>query len=124
MASTRNKNCPGDYDLQQRAYRQSFERMSFDHSSFVGHPTQSYMPGQGLVGGKIAPRILAQNFSDVESDLFGIGATNLVEGPRILPVTAESPLQYQYLDVALRPRELIMPAAFAPQENQRPMYLN
>jgi hypothetical protein len=125
MASTRNKNSEGDYQLEQRAYQQRFERMSFEHSPYVGHVHgTSYMPGRGLVGGKIAPRIICNNFSDVESELFGIGVTNLTN-PMRLPVTPENPQTFQYLDVAtIRYPFDIMPIAFAPQANQRPMYLN
>lgn len=127
MASTRNRNLPGDYAQETRKYQQSFERMSFDHSSYFAHAQQSYLPGYGIAGAKMPARVIREDFSDVESELFGIGANDLVN-PRLFPIAQmNQPVRFQHLDIVPPPSAVtntLMPAAFAGQENQRPLWLN
>ena len=78
MSSTRNKNTPGDYRAEQDAYTKAHSFMAYEQSSYVGVPSVSYFQGDGLVGMKTAHRNLSQNYCDIETQLFGIGSTNLV----------------------------------------------
>lgn len=120
MASTRSKNTPGDYESEQRAYTQNFAYMSYETSPYYGVAPTTHLPGDGLIGMRAAHRVLANNYCDIESQLFGIGSTNLV--------SAASPVQPDIH--ALRPLDifdkqpLLMPSPFLPQANQRPLYLN
>lgn len=83
MASTRNKNTPGDYQLEQKAYVSSFSNI-MDMTKQT--PYQKTLPGNGLLQGKVASRDLANNYTDIESTLFGIGSTNLVQPlPSVVP---------------------------------------
>lgn len=122
MASTRNRNTPGDYALEQRAYAQAADRMSFEHSQYYAYAQTTYLPGRGLVGARLPHRLMSANYSDVESSLFGIGASNMESGPAAQVVP--EPNRFQHLDIATRPYPFIMPDAFAGQELQRPMWLN
>jgi hypothetical protein len=63
---------------------------------------------------------LASNSADIESQLFGIGSTNLVE-PR--PSVAPDVYQLKSLNIAYKV-PVFVPAPFAPEPNQRAMYLN
>jgi len=76
MASTSNKNTPGDYAQEQKMNSRIGEYATYISS------TQAYtnhLPGNGLLAGKIARSSLCSNYCDVESQLFGIGTTNLVK---------------------------------------------
>jgi hypothetical protein len=120
MASTRSRNTPGDYASEQRAYTQNLAYMSYENSKFYGVAPTTHLPGDGLIGMRAAHRVLSNNYCDVESQLFGIGSSNLVSPqgtirPEIHPLKS--------LDIFDK-QGLIMPAPFLPQANQRPLYLN
>jgi hypothetical protein len=76
MASTRNKNTPGDYQLESDKY---IANCSYNTASEYGRVQTTYLPGDGLIGAKIPGSELSKNPWDIESELFGIGSTNLVE---------------------------------------------
>ena len=120
MASTRSRNTPGNYASEQQINNQQNDYMSFEKSSFYGTVQQAYFPGNGLVGMKTAGLNLAANSCDIESQLFGIGSTNLVA-----PRTPIAPDVYDLksLNVAYK-APVIIPETFVPEQNQRAMYLN
>jgi hypothetical protein len=120
MASTRSRNTPGDYALEQRSYQEQHNYMSFEKSAFYGTVQQAYFPGNGLVGMKTAGMNLSANSCDIESQLFGIGSTNMVS-----PQTPIAPDVYDLksLNVAYK-APVIRPETFVPTLNQRAMYLN
>jgi hypothetical protein len=120
MASTRNRNTPGNYAAEQAANRINHHYSSYESSSYYAVPEQTYFPGNGLVGMKTAHRNLSQNYSDVESFLFGIGSTNLVS-PQSTPTPEIN--QMKSLNVADR-LPMIMPGTLNVQPGQRPMFLN
>jgi hypothetical protein len=120
MASTRSRNTPGNYDLEQRINTEQNDYMSFQKSPFYGTVPTTYFPGQGLIGMKAAGLNLASNSADIESQLFGLGSTNLV-APRS-PV-APDVYQLNSLNVAYK-APVIIPDEFKPTPNQRAMPLN
>lgn len=120
MASTRSKNTTGNYEMEQNINNDQHNYMSYEKSYFYGTVPTTYLPGNGLMGMKTAGMNLASNSADIESQLFGIGSTNLVQ-PRA-PV-APDVYQLQSLNVAYR-APVIVPGAFAPTPNQRAMPLN
>lgn len=75
MASTRNRNQPGNYTLEQYAYIKTND-LTTNQAKAV--PAQTQLPGQGLLTGRIGATELSHNPHDIESFLFGIGSTNLV----------------------------------------------
>jgi hypothetical protein len=77
MASSQNLNTPGNYKLEQWTFQRNLDMATYVHSAY-GRPYTSMHAGRGLVGGKIADTELSHNPKDIESDLFGIGSTNLV----------------------------------------------
>jgi hypothetical protein len=75
MASTRNKNAPGDYSLEQQSYNKIG---TYIIEPLYGEPAQQSFAGDGILMGRMPSRHLSNNYCDVESQLFGIGSTNLV----------------------------------------------
>jgi hypothetical protein len=117
MASTRNKNTKGDYNLEQKQYQHSMDHLVYKH---FGAPVQTNLPGNGLLAGKVGSMELSNNFADVESSLRGIGSTNLVNPqPEIRP-------QIKTLDsLSICDRLTVhVPEPLVIEKNQRPMYLN
>lgn len=120
MASTRSRNTYGNYESEQRINNLQNDYMSFEKSSFYGTVPATYFPGNGLIGMKTTGLNLASNSADIESQLFGIGSTNLVS-----PITPIAPDVYQLnsLNIAYK-APVLVPQQFIPTPNQRAMYLN
>ena len=114
MASTRNKNTPGDYLIEQTAYK---HQIDYKTNVQYGIATSTLDAGHGLIQGKLPNSMLSGNPNDIESDLFGIGSTNLVS-----PNTPVNPelKQRQALSIVDRQIPLIMPKNLEIQANQRP----
>jgi hypothetical protein len=117
MASTRNKNTPGDYKM---AIVSDKNRCGYLENKFYGAPSQSFLPGFGLLGSKIAPSHLSSNSCDIESSLFGIGSTNLVQ-PQ--PNVAPQLKSLSSLAITERP-VLVMPRPIDISQTERPMFRN
>ena len=78
MASTRNKNTIGNYNLEQKQYSQ-FESYTLYPNSQYGAAYNTRFAGNGLLPGQIPWNKLSHNAADTESFLFGINSTNLVK---------------------------------------------
>jgi hypothetical protein len=117
MSSTRNKNCPGDYKLEQNINTR-IDSYGLEKNSSVAY--QNYLPGDGLLPAKNARKTLCENYTDVESALFGIGSTNLVnpQGP-----TTPSFQPIQSLNVIDRIATQV-PEPLVVEKGQRPMHLH
>ena len=117
MASTRNKNTLGNYQLEQNAHAFTYQNiMDVTKSS----PDSKYFPGNGLLTGKMYSRDLANNYTDIESTLFGIGSTNLVQPlPLVIPNIHNLPS----LNV-IQKTPMIIPDPLYVRSNQRANYLN
>ena len=75
------------------------------------------MAGNGLIQGHLPDTELAKNPNDIESFLFGIGSTNLVN-PQT-PVTPELK-KHESLSIVDRKVPLIMPKDLILEADQRP----
>jgi len=117
MSSTRNKNTPGDYKLEQHAY---IDRHSNIMDIYKQTANKKTLPGNGLLQGKVASRDLANNYTDIESTLFGIGSTNLVQR---LPITIPQIHSYSSLNI-IQKIPLIVPTPINIEQNQRANYLS
>ena len=77
MASTRNKNSEGNYILEQHQHFNTQNNLTY-YNSPNGRAAEPAFPELYMQG-----RMPADNFSfnstDIESALYGIGSTNLVE---------------------------------------------
>ena len=77
MASTRNINTPGNYNLEQRQFKESAGYTLFPNSQY-GAAYNTKLPGNGLLPAQIPWNKLSYNAAETESFLFGINSTNLV----------------------------------------------
>jgi hypothetical protein len=77
MASTRNKNYSGNYCLEQKQFANSAQYTLYPNSQY-GAAFDTMMPGNGVNPGQIPWNQLSNNAVQIESFLFGINATNLV----------------------------------------------
>jgi hypothetical protein len=116
MASTRNKNSPGDYKLEQHVNTQIDAHSLYKHSTVA---YQNYLPGDGLLAAKTPRKVICENYTDVESALFGIGSTNLVN-PQAKTTPSFQPIQT--LNIIDRLPTMI-PEPLVVENGQRPMYL-
>jgi hypothetical protein len=119
MASTRNKNTAGNYCLQQREYRQQDEWRLYKNGA-NGYAYDTRLPGNGLNPGQLPWNTLSKNPADIESFLFGINSTNLVNPAP--PLTPELNC-LQTANIFKRP-DIIMPQPFHMTNNQRPSPLS
>ncbi len=119
MASTRNKNTPGNYAAEKYAHEKTFHEKMYLHAA-SGQAIQTNLPGDGLLQGRVAGRDLAKNDCDIESFLFGIGSTNLESpmGPVYPEITS-----LQSVNVA-RKIPMVLPRDVRVGSGHRPMYLN
>lgn len=116
MASTRNRNTPGNYAAEQRMYQGISNYRDYNESNYYGVAQNTYFAGNGLVGMKAAHRNLSDNYCDIETFLFGIGSTNLAN-PQA-PITP-SIKQLPSLNICDR-LPFILPEDFVPLTGQRP----
>jgi hypothetical protein len=78
MASTRSKNNEADYSLEQKSNSGLCDYLTSQTNNY-GNPTTTRFAGNGLLQGRVAPQNLAGNPFDIESQLFGIGTSNMVK---------------------------------------------
>ena len=115
MASTSNKNTPGDYCLQQRTFELNNHYNTYANSQLG----MAYNPGLPCGGSAPASHMsreqLSYNPVEIECALFGIGSTNLAKQQQ--PVFAK----FKRLPAtSFFPRErVVLPVPFVIEKNQR-----
>ena len=115
MASTRNLNNPADYSMEQKRYGDRLDYLT-NKQNMYGVPNQTHFAGDGLLMGRIAAENLDFNSCNVESYLFGIGSTNLVNPkPEVTPDSR----YIQSLSI-MDKTQMIMPEPMIVQKDQRP----
>lgn len=118
MSSTSNKNVPGNYALEQKMNQHIDTYRTYLHSS-AGEAYTNHLPGDGLLPASNARSHLCGNYCDVESQLRGIGSTNLVNPQR--PVVP----QHRAIDSLsiMHKLPVLLPEPLVVENNQRPGYL-
>jgi hypothetical protein len=117
MAFTRNKNTQGNYNMEQMQLQRQFNMSMYQHSS-SGISNHSWFGGRGLLQGRMPSNLLANNATDIESDLRGIGSTNLVQ--KYIPPVPQIH-QPTFLDIYKQPK-IIVPKPFSHNPNERPQF--
>lgn len=115
MASTRNKNTPGDYCLEQREYKQNSNYTLYVNSQY-GAAYNTAIPGNGLNPAQIPSNQMSKNAPDIESFLFGIDSTNLVN-PRKVFVPEFKTLRSANI---YEKTPILVPEPLVIEKNQRP----
>jgi hypothetical protein len=119
MASTRNKNRMGDY-IGEIHINHNIGDYRVNHKYF-GRPEVTCFPGDGLLPGNVYSENLSKNNVDIESELFGIGTTNLVN-PK--PTVQADINQLKSLSIIDRPTSILIPEPLAVEGGQRPNILS
>lgn len=115
MASTRNNNSRGNYCLQQKAYSKAREYETFANSQY-GEAFKPAIPSIGITPSHMPWNTLSNNPVMIESALFGINSTNLVN-----PAPPTVPELKTAQEVAFFDRvPLIMPTPLIIDNSQRP----
>jgi hypothetical protein len=117
MASTRNKNTPGNYELEQWSLEQSRVQQSYLYQP-NGQAITTHFAGNGLLPSWMPPTLLSKNSVDIESFLRGTGTTNLVN-PK--PDTEPSLIPVESLNIADR-LPLLLPKPLFIEPEQRPLW--
>jgi len=115
MASTRNRNTPGNYCLEEKQYKH-FENYTLYPNSQYGAAYDTKLPGTGLLPAQIPWNKLSYNAPDIESFLFGINSTNLVNpAPCLVPELAKINSANIY-----KKQTTYIPEPLVIEKNQRP----
>jgi hypothetical protein len=118
MASTRNRNDRGNYQLEERGREEQRGYLTFRNQG-NGQAFSNHFAGDGLLMGQMGPLALSRNFADIDSYLKGTGSTNLVTpAPQIHPNLKE----LESLSIIDR-IPTIMPEPLRHDKNQRPLRL-
>ena len=117
MASTRNKNTSGNYSLEQRDFK-GFENYTLYPNSQYGTAYNTQLAGNGLNPAQIPWNQMSTNAPDIESFLFGINSTNLVNpAPVFEPqLTTLQPINLYEKTPIFIPEPLVV------EKNQRPAF--
>ena len=118
MASTQNRNTKSDYCYQQQDFRGIF-----NHATYVngqnGRAFTDAIPDVGYLPSHMSRESFSKNSVDIESALFGINSTNLVDPQApVVPQLKELP----YCSFFDR-MPLIMPTPLVIEKNQRPFQI-
>lgn len=115
MSSTRSKNTPGNYVAEQHINTSIDTYATYLHSARAEAYT-NHLAGNGLLGGRNARSSLCANYTDVESQLFGIGTTNLVK-----PYVPVRPELYRLSSLNVIDKlPVLLPEPLILEQNQRP----
>ena len=115
MASTRNKNTPGNFCLDNRQNVQS-ENWQLYTNGANGYAYDTRQAGLGFNPGQMPWNTLSHNPADIESFLFGINSTNLVNpAPPLRPeLTCLKSVNL------IKMPDVIMPVPLVVSKSQRP----
>ena len=115
MTSTRNKNMKAEYCTEIRQDRIAEGYILFNNSSSgIAHKTN--FPDVTVLPGKRPRETLSKNAIDIESALFGINSTNLVNPAAPVKPQIKSQTNVTFVD----PRLIFMPEDLILDQNQRP----
>lgn len=115
MASTRNNNMPGNYCLQQRQFSLSRQYTDYKNSQY-GAAYDPAIPCIGITPSHMPMDTLSNNPVEIESALWGINSTNLVD--------PQEPVKPQLKTVPMKAffetTPMIMPKPLVVAKDQRP----
>ena len=114
MSSTRLRNQPGEYTLEQK--KNSY---ICDNRIWADRTTRSYIafPELGFNVSHIPNNQISHNATDIESNLYGIGSTNLIKPKQEVIPQLKSQIPITFFS---KPN-LILPIPFHHEKGQRPI---
>ena len=117
MASTRDKNSKGNYCLEQRALDNVRNNLEYFNGP-NGRAVNPALP-RSYLGGHMPPDNLSYNPTDIESVLFGIDSTNLVNPKPLVYPQLKSLNTVSFFEM----QQVIMPNSVCTDNTQRPFIL-
>lgn len=117
MSSTRLKNNPSEYILEQSMNKGiRYNRTQLYRTT----ASTTVIPNAGIYPSHMPKHVLANNATDIESDLYGIHSTDLVN-PRT-PCTPDIKISsFQNKAYFHRDLEVLMPKDLIVEKDQRPV---
>ena len=117
MASTRNKNTRPDFKIEQNAQKMTRNYVAVEN----GYAGTAFEPALafesvGILPTKMSREHFSQNSVDIESALFGINSTNLVDPQAPVVPELKTLPECSFFDRI----QLIMPTPLVIEKNQRP----
>lgn len=116
MASTRNINTPVNYRLEEQKYKTAHVHVMYENSAH-GSAYDPRIAGNGLNPGNMPGNTLSTNSADIESFLFGIGSSNLVEPCQPLKPELNTLSSFHVFEN----QPVCMPEKFILETKQRPL---
>jgi hypothetical protein len=116
MASTRNKNTSGNYCLEQKQFSESSGYTLYPNSQH-GAAYDTRLAGNGLNPGQVPWNKLSTNAADIESFLFGVNSTNLVNPA---PIFAPELTKNDFFNIYEK-GPVFIPEPLVVQKSQRPL---
>lgn len=118
MASTRNINTPNDYCIKNKEWSNILDYNLYKNSAYGVSVSNAYSQA-GMNMGKIPRDILSKNPIEIESSLFGINSTNLVNPSKpVVPQLNNLPTAHFFDRLPV-----YMPEPLIIEKNQRPFPL-
>lgn len=114
MASTRNKNTCGDYYLEQKQSSHILDNRIYQHRRVAFNDA---LPCAGINVGSVPNTQLSKNAIDIESSLYGINSSNLVEKQKPVVPRLNNLPSIAFFD---RP-QMFIPEPLVVEKNQRPL---
>ena len=115
MASTRNRNMPNDYKLEQCQYTLASDYELYKNSQY-GKAYRNALPCLGFNPSQMPRDTFAYNAIEIESALFGINSTNLVKPQAPVEPEMKTLPTIKYFNTV----PLYMPAPLVIENKQRP----
>lgn len=114
MASTRNKNMPNEFCLFKRENNNILNNRVFENRRFAH---VNALPCAGINVGHMPNTVLSENATDIESRLYGINATNLINPQKPMTPRIKKLPSIAFFD---RPN-VYLPEPLVIEKNQRPL---
>ena len=116
MASTRNINMQSEYCLEQKMNENICKDRTFELRRTAYN---NALPCFGVNVGHMPNYVLSNNATDIESNLYGVGSTNLVKPEREFTPRLKKLPGVSFFE---RP-DTVIPEPLVIENNQRPKYL-
>ena len=110
-----NKNTPSDYCLQQRSYKYSLKYNEYVNSQ-IKRAYNNALPCMGIMPSHMPREAFSKNSVEIESSLFGINSTNLVNPQQPVIPNLKTLPEVSYFDRL----PMYMPESLVIETDQRP----
>lgn len=122
MASTRNKNSLNNYNIEQNQY-ENIKNYNLYENSQHGKPTKHLLPDKGLNSCKMDRFQLHWDSVSVESQLMGIGSSNLVNPFKVKDISP-TVVALPHGAIHTFDEHIMMPEPLVMEKDQRPNIFN